>query len=210
MFEKGGFVMWPLLACSLAVWGVIFERLWRFRGLPARMESFRLEAVGHLLRRDLGALRELCARQPTLPTAEVTRVAIDRLESRDPKLQARWAEALERQRQKVNQELRANLGVLGTIGAVTPFVGLFGTVVGILKSFGQIAETGTGGFTVVAAGISEALIATAAGIIVAVIAVTAFNLLQTRWAALILQLRLHCEELAEMFADHLRDEGTPS
>jgi biopolymer transport protein ExbB len=201
LFVKGGFVMWPLLVCSLLVWAIILERAWRYRGLDQKMESFRLEAVNHLLRGDLPALRALCERRPGLPTARLAQAALERLESTDARLRARWGEALERQRQRVNQDLRAYLGILATVGAVTPFVGLFGTVVGILKSFGEIAVTGQGGFTVVAAGISEALIATAAGIVVAVIAVTAYNVFQTRWTGLVLQLRLHAEELAENLGD---------
>ena len=62
---------------------------------------------------------------------------------------------------------------------------LFGTVVGILTAFQNMAKTGSGGFAVVASGISESLIATAAGIVVAVISVMAYNAFQTRWNQLV-------------------------
>jgi biopolymer transport protein ExbB len=65
--------------------------------------------------------------------------------------------------------------VLATAGASAPFIGLFGTVVGILVAFQSMAIMGTGGFSVVAAGISEALISTALGLAVAIIAVIFFN-----------------------------------
>jgi biopolymer transport protein ExbB len=71
--------------------------------------------------------------------------------------------------------------------------------VGILQSFREMAEKGVGGFAVVAAGISEALIATAAGIIVAVIALMAFNTYQNLWNGLVLGLKLQTEELSEIF-----------
>ena len=88
--------------------------------------------------------------------------------------------------------------ILGTIGSSAPFIGLFGTVIGILRSFQEMAKTGSGGFAVVASGISESLIATAAGIVVAVVAVMSYNAFQIRWGRLTLLIRLQMEELAEM------------
>jgi biopolymer transport protein ExbB/TolQ len=64
-----------------------------------------------------------------------------------------------------------------SIGSLSPFIGLFGTVIGIMDSFGEIARQGQAGFTVVSGGISEALAATAAGLIVAIVSVFFYNLL---------------------------------
>lgn len=100
----------------------------------------------------------------------------------------------------MNQELKKNLWMLGTIGSAAPFIGLAGTVVGILQAFGEMARKGAGGFTVVAAGISEALVATAAGIIVAVVAVIAYNAFQTRWSGFVLLIRIQTEEFAEILS----------
>ena len=198
LFGAGGFAMYPLLICSLAVWWVIFERLWRFRRLDRELQAFHHEAVAALLRGEPAALKALCALQPDLPSAKLVMAALERLESKDSRLRATWQEALERKRRALNQDLRRGFWILGTVGSASPFIGLFGTVVGILQSFGDIARTGSGGFAVVAAGISEALIATAAGIVVAVIAVLAYNAFQTRWASLVLVLRSQAEELAEL------------
>lgn len=71
--------------------------------------------------------------------------------------------------------LKKGLGVLATIGSTAPFVGLFGTVVGIINAFRSIAATGSGGMSVVSGGIAEALVSTALGIFVAIPAVVAFN-----------------------------------
>jgi biopolymer transport protein ExbB len=198
LIRAGGFVMVPLLICSLLIWAVIFERLWRYRKLGSELSSFRLEATNALLRNDADGLRALCRRNEHLPTARLLSNGLERLDSKDERVRARWAEAMERSRQLESQELRSNLWILGTVATASPFIGLFGTVVGILRSFGDIARTGTGGFAIVAAGISEALIATAAGILVAVVAVIAYNIFQTRWSQLVLMIRLHAEELAEM------------
>ena len=74
--------------------------------------------------------------------------------------------------------------LIGTIGSAAPFIGLFGTVVGIMRAFHHMAQTGAGGFAVVASGISEALVATALGLGVAIIAVALYNYFQVRLADL--------------------------
>ena len=183
--------MYPLVLCSLAIWGVIFERILRFRKLEHRMKAFHLEALNSILRKDGDTLKALCKIHPDLPNSQLLETAIDRMTSKDPHLRARWVEAVQRRRQLVNQDLRRYLWILGTIANAAPFIGLFGTVVGILRSFADIAQTGKGGFAVVASGISEALIATAAGIIVAVVAALAFNAFQNRWSALVLSVKLY-------------------
>ena len=132
---------------------------------------------------------------------------LERLSARDERLRARWREAAERRRQLVNQDLRRNLWILGSIGSAAPFIGLFGTVIGILRSFGEMAKTGAGGFAVVAGGISESLIATAAGIIVAVISVMAYNIFQTRSGSLVLMIRLQVEEFVELISGSAGENG---
>src|SRR5215472_8863716 len=72
-------------------------------------------------------------------------------------------------------QLKQGLGFLATIGSTAPFVGLFGTVAGIINAFRNIAATGSGGMSVVSGGIAEALVTTALGIFVAIPAVAAFN-----------------------------------
>jgi biopolymer transport protein ExbB/biopolymer transport protein TolQ len=72
-------------------------------------------------------------------------------------------------------QLKTGLGFLATIGSTAPFVGLFGTVAGIINAFRNIAATGSGGMSVVSGGIAEALVTTALGIFVAIPAVAAFN-----------------------------------
>jgi biopolymer transport protein ExbB/biopolymer transport protein TolQ len=76
-------------------------------------------------------------------------------------------------------EMKENLGVLATIGATAPFVGLFGTVIGIINAFGKMATSG-GGIASVSAGIAEALVTTAFGLFVAIPAVWAYNYFQNR------------------------------
>jgi biopolymer transport protein ExbB len=76
--------------------------------------------------------------------------------------------------------LEKHLGILGTLGNNAPFIGLFGTVLGIIKAFADLAKNQGGGAAVVMAGIAEALVATAVGLLVALPAVVAFNVFQGR------------------------------
>jgi biopolymer transport protein ExbB len=78
------------------------------------------------------------------------------------------------------QKMKKNLWILGTVASSAPFIGLLGTVIGIIKAFENMAVVGTGGFTVVAAGISEALVATALGLGIAIIALIFYNYFQVR------------------------------
>lgn len=197
MIKQGGMTMVPLLICSLVGWAVIFERLWRYRKLASDLRAFHLEAMNALLRSEMDGLKSVVTKNPDLPTAILLQTAIDRLNAKDERLRSHWLEALDRRRLLVNQDLKRNLWILGTIGSSAPFIGLAGTVVGVLQSFGDMARKGAGGFTVVAAGISEALIATAAGIIVAIVAVVAYNAFQTKWNSLVLTIKIQTEEFAE-------------
>ncbi len=88
------------------------------------------------------------------------------------------ARALERQAAREVSSLKRGLGVLATVGSTAPFVGLLGTVMGIVNSFQMMAAAGSGGLGTVSAGIAEALITTAFGLLVAIPAVVAFNFLQ--------------------------------
>ena len=88
------------------------------------------------------------------------------------------ARAMERQAAREVQNLKRGLGILATVASTAPFIGLLGTTMGIVNSFQQMAATGSGGLGTISGGISEALITTAFGLLVAIPAVMAFNFLQ--------------------------------
>src|SRR3954468_1212549 len=166
------------------------------RGFSAKARELHEQIVRALLRGDpVIALHE--SDRSHIATAALYRAAFDRANRQD-----RVADAVDRARREVVQALRAPLWVLGTLGAVMPFVGLFGTVVGILGSFRQIGLTGQSGFAVVAPAISEALITTAGGIAVAVEAVILFNVFQARISREASDLTLRADELTEVVIDH--------
>jgi len=206
LIKTGGIAMWLIGLCSVAAVAVAVERaiaLWRF---VDRARSLADAVTRALFRGDLEDGRAQCERSGS-PAAEVFLAALVTSAPAGrpgaPPSQEKVAAAVERQRQQVNMKLRQNLWMLGTIGATAPFIGLFGTVVGIMRAFHQMAATGQGGFTVVAAGISEALVTTAGGIAVAVEAVIIYNFLNTHVQKLALQLRLLTEEYLEIVREVL-------
>ena len=103
----------------------------------------------------------------------------------------------ERQKEAVSEDLRRGMGILASVGSVAPFVGLLGTVVGIITAFQGIAATGSGGLGAVSAGISEALVETALGLMVAIPAVLFFNQLNNKINAVETELARRTGELLD-------------
>jgi biopolymer transport protein ExbB/TolQ len=107
-------------------------------------------------------------------------------------------------------DARQGLGVLATVGSTAPFVGLFGTVVGIVSAFHMMGVSGQGGLGTVSAGIAEALVATALGILVAIPALWLFNHLTQRIQRLVAELECVAEELAvALLGEADRGEARP-
>jgi biopolymer transport protein ExbB len=189
LIRQGGWAMYPLVLCSILALAVIAERtwvLWRVVRPGKPVAAAVMTRVAH------DALDEarLLARTAASPVGHVFAGGLNGHPShvglRD----------MERRRQELLQGLRRRLWLLATVGSLAPFIGLFGTVLGIVRSFHSMAVTGQGGFAVVAAGISEALIATAAGLVVAIVALGAYNWLVSQINAFGAFLRFRIEELA--------------
>jgi len=153
-----GWVLWLLIALSVISLAIALERLWYFR--THRVQKATLLADMQAL------LRERALDRPDDETLAAPRD--------DLAAAAEGAKAREKLR------LERNLAFLATLGSNAPFVGLFGTVLGIIKAFHDLAGSQAGGPSVVMAGISEALVATAVGLMVAIPAVAAFNYFNRR------------------------------
>ena len=114
------------------------------------------------------------------------------------------------QRNATVLSLKRYLWALGTVGSSAPFVGLFGTVVGILKAFQSMSVAGTGGFKVVSQGIAAALVATAAGLLVAIYAVIAYNYFVARIDGIAMQYRLYAEEFLTALGQGVKRKPAPA
>jgi len=165
----------PLAILSFVVFSIAIERILRFRGLEKATRDLARKQVDALVRRDVATARALCEASKT----PMARVFGEGLRWRNIALED-LNQVLHTCRMEQLAELRRGVWFIGTIGSLAPYIGLFGTVVGIMRSFQQIGITGDTGFDTVAAGISEALIATAVGLLVAILALIIFNWLQTR------------------------------
>jgi len=172
---RGGATMWLLIGCSIVSIGVMIERFLYFRSCRIDVHEFFLKfRRSHKRSDDLGALIVLCDETPgPLPALlkEGVRRVMEKPVRRD-ELEA----TLQRHARYQTVQMEKFLTILATIGSITPFVGLFGTVVGVMRAFRDLATAGSsGGANVVAAGIAEALVATAGGLMVAIPAVAAYN-----------------------------------
>jgi biopolymer transport protein ExbB/TolQ len=114
------------------------------------------------------------------------------------------ARVLERQAQREVHNMKRGIGVLANVASTAPFVGLLGTVLGIVNSFEMMAETGSGGLSTVSSGIAEALATTALGLLVAIPAVGAYNGLQAWVDARAIDIAEASNELLDLMARHLR------
>ncbi len=176
MIQQGYYATYPLILISIVCLAVIFERLWALRGIGSRATKTADALVGPLRQ---GKFNEALQQTETGHTA-ADRVFHTLISSAKNLDRERLEELDEERRFAELVELKRYIWVLATSGASAPFIGLFGTVVGILVAFQSMAVMGTGGFSVVAAGISEALISTALGLAVAIIAVIFYNYFSVR------------------------------
>jgi biopolymer transport protein ExbB len=175
LLRRGGVVMVPLLVCSIVSVTVILERWWAVATAARRSERLQRAALDAW---QDGSVPEVVAvvRRDDSPLGGVYRAV---LALPDADHDARMQVAV-RHVAAATRALKRYVWLLGTIGSLAPFIGLFGTVVGIIRAFENMAATGSGGFAVVAAGISEALVATAGGLLVGVLAIFAYNAFMVR------------------------------
>lgn len=200
-WEVAGPTLLFMLIISMGTVALALERwlnLVRARGAVSRADDRIVEAVR---KGTVEEARRLADGLPS-PLREVFCAGLDRALGR---VRGEAGTAMARESKRAAARFRSGLWILGSIGALMPFAGLLGTVVGVMGSFRAIGDSGTGGFAVVSAGISEALIATAAGLFVAIEAVLFFNLLGQKAAGITRDLNLLVDELGELIRANKAD-----
>src|SRR5215831_1873416 len=177
----GGAVIFSLALLSIFSVAVIIDKHRRFSLASRQSEKFKLEFKKFVHGGDVKDLTEAGKLHQNSYVAQVVSAAISEYEGvsqsgGDPSASLELVTgAIRDSISETLIQLKKGLGFLATIGSTAPFVGLFGTVVGIINAFRSIAATGSGGMSVVSGGIAEALVSTALGIFVAIPAVVAFN-----------------------------------
>jgi biopolymer transport protein ExbB/TolQ len=198
---NGGVPMWFIIFASILALAVGLERAAAVWKLRQNARVLTQTVVRCLSRGAVAEARTACERTIS-PLAEVFLVGFERMGrgTRDS-LEA----GVDRERQKLNLNLKSRLWILGTIGALAPFVGLFGTVVGIMNAFNSISTSGNVSITVVGKPIAEALVATAAGILVAVESVVIYNYFNQHLARISIEFKLMVEEFLEVLPRRVED-----
>jgi len=196
-----------LVLMAMAALSIMVERLWVFFKSRRQAARFGAAASKALERRDLGSLVKLsdefegCHLAVMLTAGTRTYLAAVAKPGELGAVELTRRE-LARQADVVSADVRRGMSLLASVGSVAPFVGLLGTVVGIISAFQGIAAEGSGGLGAVSAGIAEALIVTAIGLLVAIPSVLAFNFLSARADRLLLAL----DQSRGEFLDYLENQ----
>ncbi len=201
MFEivkSGGLLMIPILGCSVVAAAIIIERLWTLqqkRVLPDNLSRTVWKWVNKKKLND----KNIKALDESSPLGAILAAG---LMNRDRE-RAVMKERIEDTGRHVVHDLERFLNSLGTIAAITPLLGLLGTVIGMIKVFSAITAHGVGDPSVLAQGISEALITTGAGLSVAIPALIGYRYLSSRVDGLVVQM----EKEAMRLVDTLEGKG---
>jgi biopolymer transport protein ExbB len=174
LIQQGGVAMYFLLACSVAMLAVIIERTIRLREASTDTIIFLARLARLVQEGRIGEAQAFCDRSK----AAVAAIASAGL-ARDGRNKDEVRDTLQSAVTLQQHRLGRSLSILGTIASTSPFVGLFGTVLGIMSTFRTMSMASAGAAPDISRGIAEALIATAGGLGVAIVAVVAYNYFQT-------------------------------
>ena len=193
-----------LFVMSIYSIAVMFEKFLTYRAAVRQSVEFLPKVTQQLKRNDLQGAIDVSKKYPKSHLAKVMNAGLQEfLNEKDGGATTDLVEAVKRAIERstvlTNAEMKAKLGGLGTIGSTAPFIGLFGTVLGVITAFQGMAKAGSGGLGAVSAGIAEALIETAFGLFVAIPAVMAYNYFQTRMERFEVEMSNSASELIDFF-----------
>jgi len=202
---KGGWVMWPLLACAIISVTVMIERFISLRRAATDNEAM-LEEIGTLLRAGrIDEALKLCDRTRG-PVASIIAAGIRNRHLDNPSIER----AMEELALREAPLLQKRLGVLDTIITMSPLLGLLGTITGMIRAFSVVSTT-TGGAapTAITGGVAEALIATATGLSIAIVTLPVYNYLSEKVKEIISDIEVRATQLLNILAN-LRESQTSS
>ena len=206
MFEivkSGGVFMAPIVLASIVAAAIFFERLWTLqskRVLPPELT----EKVWRWVESDQLQDKHVIALEQNSPLGKILAAGLAN-RHRD---RAIIKEAIEDTGRHVVHELERFINALGTIASMSPLLGLLGTVSGMIRTFNDITDQGVGNPQILAGGISEALVSTAAGLVVAIPAVIAYRFLRSRVESLVVQMEKESMKLVQAIDDRKAANGS--
>ncbi|OGS19311.1 MAG: hypothetical protein A2219_07580 [Elusimicrobia bacterium RIFOXYA2_FULL_50_26] len=194
IINMGGFTMYILLFCSVLSLGVMLAKLASYRrksrtGRVEFMASIKSEIEKGAVARAIA----LCEASAS-PSAAVVRAGLKK-HGHEEKI---ISNAMEREIMLETVKLEEYTSIIGTIGNTAVYIGLFGTVLGIVRAFHNISTIGTGGISVVIGGVSEALICTATGLMVAIPAVIGYNYFMKRVDTFVTEMEYCASETTDL------------
>ena len=193
LIKAGGLIMWPILLCSVIALAIVAERFWSLqvkRVTPKNLvaQVWQWDKVGELNKKRLLELRQ---------GSPLGRILVAGLVNRNHSRLV-MKESIEEVGRHVAHELERFLNTLGTIASVTPLLGLLGTVIGMIKVFAVITTQGVGDPGVLAEGISQALITTAAGLTVAIPSLMFFRYFRGKVDELVMTMEQEALKMVEV------------
>lgn len=202
LVQAGGWLMIPIILCSIISAAICIERFWTLR--PSQVAPRNLLAqvwtwVRHN-QMDNKRLREL---RMNSPLGQILAAGI----ANHRRGREAMKESIEEVAAQVVHDLERYLNTLGTVAAITPLLGLLGTVIGMIKVFTAIRLEGTGNAAVLAGGISEALITTAAGLTVAIPSLFFYRFFQRRVDELVIYMEQEAIKLVDVFNNERAERG---
>lgn len=194
---RGGVLMIPIVLCSIVAVAILIERLWTLRKIRIRSSTFVLQIKYLLLRKDVDGAIALCNKTPG-PIAGITKAGLEKINR--PRQEIK--EAIESAGRREIYFLEKYLVVLGTIAAIAPLLGFLGTVTGMIRAFMQVqVHGGNVDASVLAGGIWEALITTAAGLSVGIPALIFYNWLQGKVERFVFEMSDSSTELMDLLLE---------
>jgi len=199
--QAGGWLMLPIIACSIVAVAIVLERLWTLQQNRVLPKDITTQTWAWVKNNELDPKRLQMLHQSS-PLGQILAAGLaHRYGGRDV-----VKESIEDSGRHVVHELERYLNPLGTIAAISPLLGLLGTVSGMIRSFTAITAQGVGNPAVLAGGISEALITTAAGLTVAIPALIAYRHLRGRVDSLVVKMEKESMQFLEALLQHQRSE----
>ena len=197
LFMRGGILIYPIGLCSLVTVAVFIERLWHLQKSRIIPEAFTKRIESLILDDRLSDALLLCQESST-PMANVFSAAL----SQKSRQRAEVKELVEETGKYEAAQLERYIEILGTCAAITPLLGLLGTVIGMMRVFQQVEVNGLGDPSLFASGIWQALITTAVGISVAIPAYIFYKYLQGRVDLLLLEMEERALRLIDKVCTH--------
>lgn len=193
-----------LLICSVVVISIVLERLYFLKNNVVNANWLHAYVAKYLSQGKLDEAKDFVGKLGGL-LPRVYECGLSRYHLPQESGEVAMSSAIAEQRLKMEK----NMAVISTIAVIAPFIGLFGTVGGIIKTFADVAEKGQAGVAVVSAGVSEALVATAFGLFVAISAVIAFNYFKARIGRTLAEMTNAASHLSEMMELMRHEEEFP-